>query len=65
MAYMWPQVGVISPPPGQLYFEPIAGSTGSQGLAVGFTIIDGRAIAVQASSNELLFAAARALAPAR
>jgi hypothetical protein len=65
MAYMWPQVGVISPPPGRLYFEPIAGSTGSQGLAVGFTIIDGRAIAVQASSNELLFAAARALAPAR
>jgi hypothetical protein len=65
-AYMWPEDAGIDPAPGQFYFSPIAaGQPGSIGLAVGFTIINGHAISVQASSNELLLAAARALTAAK
>jgi len=65
-AYMWPEYVGTDPRPGEFYFSPIAaGQTGSIGLAVGFTIINGHAISVQASSNELLLAAARALTAAK
>jgi plasmid stabilization system protein ParE len=63
MAYMWPEVGgITSPTEGTFYFEPIRrDQTGAHGLAIGFTTIGGRAVAVQASSNSLLLAAARSL----
>ncbi len=61
-AYMWGAIRGAPPAPGRLLYEPIpAASADSTALAVGFTVVGGRAVAIQASSNDLLLAAARAL----
>jgi hypothetical protein len=54
---MWGFVRGDDPPEGWLY------TSGS--LPVGFTVVEGTYVTIQASSADLLFAAARALEPAR
>lgn len=69
-ASMWGFVRGDSPPPGQLYVEVINAHEQARGpdgkllpppapLALGFMVIDGSYLTVQASSQELLLAAAR------
>jgi hypothetical protein len=54
---MWDFVHGDDPATGRLYTSPP--------LAVGFTIVDGTYVTIQASSADLLLAAASALEPAR
>jgi hypothetical protein len=57
-AYMWSAHDAL-PAPGTLLSE------GSPGFAVGFLAAGGGVVGIQASSDDLLLAAARSLAPAR
>jgi hypothetical protein len=45
--------------------DPPAGSLYTSGPPIGFTVVDDTYVTIQASSADLLLAAARALGPAR
>jgi hypothetical protein len=57
-AYKWGFLRGATPPTGQLYLEP---ARGSDGLAIGFMNVGGMAVVIEAPSNDLVLAAARAL----
>jgi hypothetical protein len=62
-AYMWGFEGATPPPPGQLLTEVPRG--GPNALYLGFMSVDGKLVSVQASTWELLLAAARSLEVAK
>lgn len=62
-AYMWGFEGAAPPPPGQLLTDVPHG--GPNALYLGFMTVNGKLVSIQASSDELLLAAARALTVAR
>jgi hypothetical protein len=57
-AYKWGFLRGAAPSTGELYLEPVRGS---DGLGVGLMSVGGKAVAIEAPSNDLVLAAARAL----
>ena len=59
-AYMWGFARGVTPTTDELYFQP---ANGIDGLAVGLMSVSGKAITVEAPTDDLVLAAAQALHP--